>query len=78
MPFFYSFDNYLFSPQNILYILPMQTVREWFLQNYDLFTTKKTSTCDKSGKLLYKSLGKLIPRKQLEKEVKEVKIIYLT
>lgn len=68
---------YLFSPQNILYILPMKKVREWFYQNYDSFPTKKTSTCDTQGKVLYESLGKLIPRKQLEEEVQEVKVIHL-
>lgn len=68
---------YLFLPQNILYILPMKKVKKWFLDNYDNFITKMTSTCDTDGTVLYKSLGKLIPRERISSEIQEVKIIEL-
>ena len=68
---------YLFSPQNILYILPMKKVKKWFLDNYDDFITKITSTCDTNGTVLYRSLGKLIPRERISKEVQGIKIIDL-
>jgi len=68
---------YLFHPQNILYILPTQEVRQWFWKNFESLPTKKTSTCDSEGKVLYESLGKLIPRKRLVKEVQGVRVVKL-
>lgn len=68
---------YLFFPQNILYILPMKKVKKWFFDNYDDFITKITSTCNVDGVVLYRSLGKLIPRERISKEVPGVRIINL-
>ena len=67
----------IYFPQNILYILPMKKVKKWFFDNYDDFITKITSTCDVDGVVLYRSLGKLIPRERISKEVPGVRIINL-
>lgn len=62
--FLYTEADYLlyyFIHLQTLYILPTLTVREWFLANETQFEEKRLETRTTSGRVLYQSLGKIVP-----------------
>ena len=67
---------YYFVAEKELHILPMPATRDWFQQHLHQFQEKKTSTPVANGKY-YVTVGRLVPRNQLQKEVPGVKIILL-
>ena len=66
---------YYFEKLEELYILPMQSFRQWFIQNKSSFDKKNTCTKDTKGKILYKSEGYTIPLDIIKKDFKRVKVI---
>lgn len=66
---------YYFEKLEELYILPMQSFRQWFLRNKSSFNKKNTYTKDTKGKILYKSEGYTIPLDVIKKDFKRVKVI---
>lgn len=59
---------YYFLKIKELHILKTNLVRVWFLKNQNNFKTISTQTC-KTGKVLYKTIGKLVPRNILPKNL---------
>jgi hypothetical protein len=67
---------YYFVEEKELHVLPMPATRDWFLQHLQAFREKKTST--PVGRAdFYVTVGRLVPRSLLRKEVTGVKIISL-
>lgn len=64
---------YYFINKKELHILAMNETREWFLENIKRFRTAHGSTSLDNGDF-YKSKGKLVPIKTLEKEVGIMKV----
>jgi hypothetical protein len=67
---------YYFVAEKELHILPVPATRHWFRQRLLTFREKKTSTPVGNGNI-YVTVGRLVPRQQLIKEVPGVKVIYL-
>jgi hypothetical protein len=65
---------YYFVDEKELHRIPTKKTVEWFKKNMDSFVTKKVQTKFENGKIVYGSEGKLIPRKVLQRFIKEVKI----
>lgn len=63
-----DFLFYYFINTKVLYLLPMPKTREWFLKNESRFVEKMVST-EINGEIVYTSLGKLVPRNIVMKEV---------
>ena len=66
---------YYFEKLEELYILPMQSFRQWFIQNKSSFDKKNTYTKDTKGKILYKSEGFTIPLDAIKEDFKRVKVV---
>lgn len=64
---------YFFVEERELHILPMPATREWFKERLSSFKERKTSTPVKSG-VSYVTVGRLVPRERLLKEVKGVQV----
>lgn len=60
---------YYFVSKEELHLMDMQKVRTWFLENIADFETRKTSTVDVSGFVMYQSEGRLVPRWRVMEEV---------
>jgi hypothetical protein len=65
---------YFLSPRT-LYILPMPETRRWFLANLNGFKTRHTTTPIPGG--YYTTVGRLVPIKDLIREVSGVKIVQI-
>lgn len=77
--FMYTRADYLyyyFTKSRLVYILPMPSTREWFINNIDRFTSKELAT-KKGNKVLYHSYGYPIPIKDVIKEVANVMVVKL-
>jgi hypothetical protein len=61
---------YFFTQTRQLYILPMPATRAWFLSRQDKFTERETMT--PVGSDSYTTVGRLVPIKDVSREVKEV------
>lgn len=70
-----DFIYYYFVNEKELHILPMPETRNWFIENKDRFREKETST--PIGRDFYITVGRLVPRVVVNKEVKGIKIISL-
>lgn len=72
--FIYTQSDYIFYyfiTTQLLYALPMPATRTWFIGKMTQFKERKTTTPVKSG--FYTTVGRLVPIKQVLKEVKGVK-----
>jgi hypothetical protein len=67
---------YYFLEEKELHILPMPATRNWFRQHLHQFREKRTSTPVANGQH-YITVGRLVPRSRLLKEVPGVKVIHL-
>jgi|GEM_PF-1358757 len=67
---YYLFDNSL-----VLYIIPVTDFRVWFIENIDRF--HEVSSYTGEDKVLYKSIGKLVPISVMINEVKNIEIKFL-
>ncbi len=65
---------YYFVAVRELHVLPMPATRAWFLTHEQEFVLRATSTPVGKGKI-YKTIGRLVPRKRVKQEVPGVKII---
>lgn len=77
--FMYTTANYIFYyfvPEKELHVLPMPATRDWFRQHWLSFPEKKTSTPVGKNEY-YVTVGRLVPRQRVIKEVPGVKIIKL-
>lgn len=66
---------YYFVYQQELHIIPLQIAREWFKKNMNGFEEKRTSIPVGDGH--YNTVGRVVPRKILQENVKGVNIISL-
>lgn len=65
---------YYFEGADELHIMDTQESQQWFRANIDRFKDRRVSTGNKNGtKLWYHTVGKLVSRKIMQKEV-EIKI----
>ncbi len=71
-----DFVYYYFVEEKELHILPMPLTREWFLLHQSEFREKRTSTPIGNGNS-YVTVGRLVPRERVMKEVEGVKVIHL-
>ncbi len=62
---------YYFITTELLFALPMPATRNWFMGKMNQFKERRTTTPVKSG--FYTTVGRLVPIKQVLKEVKGVK-----
>jgi hypothetical protein len=70
--YFYVFED---NKKGEIHIMKLKKVREWFQKEKHRFREVKTST-KLNGKILYHTIGKLVPRQDLIRALKEdVKII---
>ena len=62
---------YCFVEVKLIYVLPLAEVKDWFESNLDSFKEKTPRTSRKSdyGTSRWATLGRLVPRDRLEKEV---------
>ena len=65
---------YYFLEEKELHILPMPQTRDWFIENQHRFEEKQTAT-KINNTIAYYSIGKLVPRKVLQNEVNNIKIL---
>lgn len=73
--FMYTEADYLFyyfESMQTLYILPVEEVREWFLQNMSRFEEKTLGT-QMNGETIYGSVGRLVPIQAVVKECAHIK-----
>jgi hypothetical protein len=68
---------YYFVEEKELHVLPMPATRIWFQQHQHLFPEKKTSTPVGNGEY-YVTVGRLVPRYRVIREVPGVKVIRLS
>jgi hypothetical protein len=71
-----DFIYYYFVEERELHILPMPQTRNWFNQHKEEFREKRTST-PIGNRVDYVTVGRLIPRERVIKEVEGVKVIHL-
>jgi len=71
-----DFVFYYFVKEKELHILPMPGTREWFWLHLNQFREKRTST-PVSSSASYVTVGRLVPRELVLKEVPGVRIIKL-
>jgi hypothetical protein len=77
--FMYTCADYLyyyFEKNSTLYILPMPSTRDWFIDNLYRFSEKELATKINS-RILYHSYGFAVPIKTVLKEVDNVKVVCL-
>jgi hypothetical protein len=67
---------YYFVEQRELHVLPMPETREWFIKNIVRFKERETST-PVNNEQSYITVGRLVPRNIVKKEVPKMKIINL-
>lgn len=60
---------------DVLYMLPVQPTRDWFLHHQDEFVDWETGTAGASGQALYRTRGKKVPRQRVLAEVPGVREI---
>lgn len=74
--FMYSKADYLFYYfiETELYIIPMNAAREWFIPRMSEFKERKTTTPTGASGEHYNTVGRLIPRIRLIKEVADVRL----
>lgn len=65
---------YYFINIKELHILPMPASREWFIGNMDRFKESATSTCI-NGVIAYYTIGRLVPKKVMQKEVDVIRVL---
>lgn len=68
-----DFIFYYFIDINKLYVIPMVEAKKWFKENIDKFGEARVFNIAGSGR--YESRGRKVPRRDLEREVKGVKVI---
>jgi len=61
--------------RDVLYVLPVQPTRDWFLRRQDEFVDWETGTAGASGQALYRTRGKKVPRQRVLAEVPGVQEI---
>jgi len=61
--------------RDVLYVLPVQPTRDWFLRRQDEFLDWETGTAGVSGQALYRTQGKKVPRPRVLAEVPGVQEI---
>ncbi len=66
---------YYFIEIKELHILPMPESRDWFILNMKRFKERRTSTPVENGS--YFTVGRLVPRDVMQKEVQNIKIVNL-
>lgn len=66
---------YYFIKNKELHILPMPESRDWFILNMKRFKERRTSTPVENGS--YFTVGRLVPRDVMQKEVQNIKIVNL-
>ena len=71
-----DFIFYYFLEEKELHVLPVPATRHWFRQHLHQFREKRTST-PVGNNQIYVTVGRLVPRRLLQKEVPGVKIISL-
>ncbi len=70
-----DFVYYYFIETKELHILPMPESRDWFILNMERFKERRTSTPVENGS--YCTVGRLVPRYIMQKEVQNIKIVNL-
>lgn len=68
---------YYFVEEKELHVLPMPATRNWFLSRLQQFKEKKTSTPIRRNRDFYVTVGRLVPRTLVSKEVPGVKVFNL-
>ncbi|ATB31537.1 hypothetical protein MEBOL_005000 [Melittangium boletus DSM 14713] len=66
---------YVFLVQGELHVLPLKTVREWFLPRAKAYELRHTFT--QTGAIRYTTVGAVVPVKDVQEAVAEVKVIRL-
>jgi len=66
---------YVFLVQGELHVLPLKTVREWFLPRAKAYELRHAFT--QTGAIRYTTVGAVVPVKDVQEAVAEVKIIRL-
>lgn len=66
---------YYFIKNKELHIMPMPDSRDWFILNMNRFKERKTSTPVENGG--YFTVGRLVPRDVMQKEVQNIEIVNL-
>ena len=66
---------YVFLAQGELHVLPLKTVREWFLPRAKSYELRHTFT--QTGAIRYTTVGAVVPVKDVQEAVPEVKYIPL-
>ena len=66
---------YYFIEIKELHIFPMPESRDWFILNMNRFNERKTSTPVENCS--YFTIGRLVPRDVMQKEVQNIKIVNL-
>lgn len=72
-----DFIYYYYVEEKKLFILPMPETCEWFKVNIHRFKERTTSTSFDNGDS-YSTIGRIVPRETVIKEVKGVKVVSLT
>lgn len=66
---------YYFEKNKELHIIPTKKAQEYVLKRYNKLKSVKVATKNDSGKILYYTEGKLVNKKDIQKNV-DIKIIY--
>ncbi|MEZ5334929.1 MAG: hypothetical protein R2741_06700 [Methanolobus sp.] len=78
--FMYTEANYVyyyFFNIKELHILPMPSSKEWFIANMDRFKEMRTSTRI-NGKIAYYTIGRLVPKEEMQKEVDGIQVLTIS
>lgn len=60
---------YYFPDTSQVHILPTKLTQQWSWRNLDFLVSCETATAGPKGKILYKTLGYLIPRDRIRQDV---------
>ena len=63
---------YYYFIEKELHIIPLKKTRDWFIKNIDKFQERKTTT--PVGNFYYNTVGKLVPRNIVLKNIPDVRI----